>query len=58
VWIEHYNANSYKAKMIGKIGQYSLVIFKFSEDRLIQKPAWRPMTDDDWRELGLVPRVD
>lgn len=58
VWIEHYGfASCFDPQ---RVRTYDLVTFASVQPRrspAFEGPSWRPMTDADWRALGLEPRA-
>jgi hypothetical protein len=58
VWIEHYGYPSAFEK--GNPRSFDLVTFRIppaGHDAVFADPTWRPMSDEDWRSLGLPPRA-
>jgi hypothetical protein len=57
VWIEHYGYPSPSGP--NQPRTYDFVTFTVlppGHDAVLARPSWRPMHDEDWRELGLEPR--
>jgi hypothetical protein len=57
VWVEHYGYPSRCDPE--RVRTYYLVTFASIHPRrspIFEGPNWRPMTEMDWRSLGLVPR--
>ena len=59
VWIEHYTYPAPGGEN-RRLRSYDRVTFRVPVSRqeaLVAEPQWRPMSEQDWRELGLEPRA-